>query len=85
MNELQIDRLTQEVLDRWEAMYWLIDNIGVDGWPGYVEGYRSGVMVGNWRFVDTLPDREIVFANMMDPAITKADLSKFVELARRYG
>ena len=67
-----------EGIERALAMQWLADNIGVDGWPHYVEGYRSGRMVANWRFVDTLPDREIVFANMITPSITKQQLADYV-------
>lgn len=67
-----------EVIERALAMQWLADNIGVDGWPQYVEGYRSGRMVANWRFVDTLPGREIVFANMIAPSITKQQFADYV-------
>lgn len=71
-------RVFLEGIERALAMQWLADNIGVDGWPQYVEGYRSGRMVANWRFVDTLPDREIVFANMIYPSITKQHLADYV-------
>lgn len=67
-----------EGIERALAIQWLADNIGVDGWPQYVEGYRSGRMVSNWMFVDTLPDREIVFANMITPSITKQQLADYV-------
>ena len=71
-------RVFLEGIERALAMQWLADNIGVDGWPQYVEGYRSGRMVANWRFVDTLPDREIEFANMITPSITKQQLADYV-------
>lgn len=71
-------RVFLEGIERALVMQWLADNIGVDGWPQYLEGYRSGIMVSNWRFVDTLPDREIVFANMITPSITKQQLADYV-------
>lgn len=71
-------RVFLDGIERALAMQWLADNIGVDGWPQYVEGYRSGRMVSNWMFVDTLPDREIVFANMITPPITKRQLADYV-------
>lgn len=76
--ENELVRIAMESIERSLAMQWLADNIGVDGWPQYVEGYRSGLMVANWRFVDTLPDREIVFANMITPSITKRQLADYV-------
>ena len=74
----ELVRIITEGMERALAMQWLADNIGVDGWPQYVEGHRSGRMVANWRFVDTLPDREIVFANMITPPITKQQLADYV-------
>lgn len=74
----ELVRIITEGIKRALAMQWLADNIGVDGWPQYVEGYRSGRMVANWRFVDTLPDSEIVFANMITPSITKQQLADYV-------
>lgn len=80
MSDFETDmmRMMRDYIDRESAIRWLADNIGVDGWPQYVEGYRSGRLVSNWMFVDTLPDREIVFANMISPSITKQQLDYYV-------
>lgn len=81
MNQVdEVVRIALAGIERALAMQWLSENIGVDGWPMYVEGYRSGRMVGNWRFVDTYPDRDIVLANMIDPCITKEQLAEFVSI-----
>ena len=85
MSDFETDmmRMMRDSFDRACAMQWLADNIGVDGWPQYVEGYMSGRMVENWRFVDTLPDMEIVFANMITPSITKQQLADYVSQEKR--
>lgn len=56
---------------RKEAMDWLLENI-VD-WPESMDVHISGRIFKNWRFVDTLPEREIVFGNCIELGISKAE------------
>ncbi len=74
----EIERMVSQEIERGVALLWLEQNIGVSGWPAYVEGYRTGRLFAGWRFVDTLPSREIVFANMIDKSITIDDLASYV-------
>lgn len=57
-------------MDRIDAIRWLVYEFGLDNWPDAMDKYVTGRMFGNWRFVDTLPTREIMFCNMIDRGIT---------------
>lgn len=76
MSEFEI--MVSQEIERGVALLWLAQNIGVDGWPAYVEGHRTGRLFDGWRFVDTMPSREIVFTNMIDKSITIDDLASYV-------
>lgn len=75
---MDIDTVVAQEIERGLALLWLAQNVGVSGWPAYVEGHRTGRLFAGWRFVDTLPSREIVFANMIDESITIDDLAAYV-------
>lgn len=76
MSEFEL--MVSQEIERRVALLWLAQNIGVSGWPAYVEGHRTGRLFAGWRFVDTLPSREIVFTNMIDKSITIDDLAQYV-------
>lgn len=61
-------------IDRIDALMWLMNEFGSDLWPKSMDKFATGRLIGNWRFVDTLPDREIMFCNMVDPGISHAEL-----------
>lgn len=58
-------------MSRKEAIEWLVNNR--PEWPENMDKYVTPCLYENWRFVDTLPDREIMFANCLEPAISKAE------------
>lgn len=62
-------------MSRTDALMWLVGEIGSDNWPQSMDRFVTGRLAGNWRFVDTLPDNEIMFCNMMEPGITKIELA----------
>ena len=56
-------------MDRIDAINWLVYEFGLENWPRNMDKFATGRMFGNWRFVDTLPTREIMFCNMIEPGI----------------
>lgn len=64
-------------MNRENALQFIYENIG--SWPQYIEGYRTQKLYKTYRFIDTLPEREIVFANMLDTAITEEEYQNYIK------
>ena len=60
---------------RRDALNWLAENI--ESWPVNMDTYISKPMFKGLRFIDTLPEREIVFGNGLMVGITKDEFDAF--------
>ncbi|HGN2890423.1 TPA: hypothetical protein ACSEXO_003453 [Proteus mirabilis] len=76
MTEYQIERMKHEIAERMEALEFLRDNIGC--FPEYMDKVVTGRLFRGWRFVKDLDNNEILFANCLQPAITKREFDLVV-------
>ena len=71
-------KVKKEHLNDWtDAMLFLLKTM--DNYPVYTDEIISGYFFKGWRFIVT-HNNEIVFANGVLPAITKADFFDFKRL-----
>ncbi|MEX9566219.1 hypothetical protein [Providencia vermicola] len=76
MTGYQIERMKNEIAERMEALEFLRDNVGC--FPEYMDKVATGRLFRGWRFVNTLDSNEILFANVLQPAITKREFDSVV-------
>ncbi|MGJ0580757.1 hypothetical protein ACR71G_22640 [Xenorhabdus bovienii] len=77
MTEYEINRMKSDIAERMEALEFLRDEIGC--FPAYMENVYTGRLFKGWRFIKSLePENEILFANCLQPPITKREFDLVV-------
>ncbi|PHM61234.1 hypothetical protein [Xenorhabdus ishibashii] len=77
MTDYEFNRMKSDISERMAALEFLRDKIGC--FPSYMDNIFTGRLFKGWRFIKSPePENEILFANGLQPAITKREFDLIV-------